>query len=56
MRVLKLVYMKGLISEKVHACGVYSTFGLRALGFLGKVACMIRKGLGHLLNIWAPQR
>ena len=27
MRVLKPVYLKGLVSEKVHACGVYSTFG-----------------------------
>ena len=24
---LKPVYMKVLVSEKVHACGVYSTFG-----------------------------
>jgi len=26
MHVLKLVYMKDLVSEKVHACGAYSTF------------------------------
>ena len=47
IRVLKPVYMKGLVSEKVHAGGVYSTFGsstskyplktpLRALGFFGE--------------------
>jgi len=27
MRVMKLVYMKGLVSEKVRPYGVYSTFG-----------------------------
>ena len=63
MCVLKSVYMKDLVSEKVHAGGVYSTFGSStskyplktprpksARVFRGKVACMIHKELGSLQN------
>ena len=69
MRVLKPVFMKGLVSEKVHPGDVYSTFGSNtskyplktpkpksARVFWGKNACMIQKRLGRLQNRWTPQR
>jgi len=59
---------KDLIHERVHACGVYNTFGSstrkysleaprpKSARVFGESCCMAREELGHLHNIWIPQR